>query len=277
MNRDPLTSRKEKFRNFLKHRLFLRFHMSLILLGTAAAGLVAAKILYLYGVKSMFIRYPASVLFSYIAFFGFVKLWLIYLFSPHGRRLASDRGGDIANNLNVGGFSTGRGLSPDPFGGGGGEFSGGGASGSFAEGIGTGAEQSSSEALAASTSTSSDHGFFGGLTDTAGDALSGIDEDAGKVLIILGVLLAIVFGAGIYLIYMAPMILSEAAFNLILAAGLKPGLRKLNQPDWEGGVLRATIPAFAIVMIVSLAAAYVCHRAYPQAYKITEVVKFLLR
>ena len=277
MNKDPLTSKKEKFRNFLKHRLFLRFHMSLILLGTAATGLVAAKVLYLYGVKSMFVRYPAAVLFSYISFFGFVKLWLAYLFSSRDRMSVNRSGNDSARNLDFADFTAGRGSSLDLFRGGGGEFSGGGASGSFTDGLGTGAEESSSEAFAASVSTSSDHGVLGGITDKAGDALSGIDDDAGKVLIILGVLLAIVFGAGIYLIYMAPMILSEAAFNLMLAAGLKRGLTKINQPDWEGGVLRATIAAFAVVMTVSLAAAYVCHRACPQATKITEVVKCLLR
>jgi hypothetical protein len=277
MNRDTLISKREKFRNFLKHRVFLRFHMALILLGTAATGLVAAKVLCLYGVKSMFVRYPVAVLVSYVSFFGFVRLWLAYLFSSRDRMSVNRAGSGSAGNPDLADFTTGRGSSSALFSGGGGEFSGGGASGSFADGLGTGAEETSSNAFAASASTSSDHGFLGGISDKAGDALSGIDDDAGKVLIILGVLLAIVFGAGIYLIYMAPMILSEAAFNLMLAAGLKRGLTKIDQPDWEGGVLRTTIAAFAVVMTASLAAAYVCHRAYPQATKITDVVKYLLR
>lgn len=44
-------NRRNKFRTFLKERFFLRFHMSLILLGTAFSGLLATK------------RLPQSVLF----------------------------------------------------------------------------------------------------------------------------------------------------------------------------------------------------------------------
>lgn len=277
MNKDSLIAKREKFRNFLKHKVFLRFHMALILLGTAAAGLVASKVLYLYGVKGMFVRYPAAVLFSYIAFFGFVKLWLTYLFSSRDTMSVYKGGHDGAGNLDLVDFSTGEGSSPNPLRVGGGGFSGGGASSSFAEGVGAGAGESPSEAIAVPAPSSSGHGLLGGLSDKADDALPGIGDNAGKVLLILGVLLAIVFGAGIYLIYMAPVILSEAAFNLMLAAGLKRGLTRINEPEWEGGVLRATVVPFAVVMTVSLAAAYVCYRACPQATKITEVVRFLLR
>jgi len=35
------------------------------------------------------IRYPLAVAFSYFAFFGFVKFWLIYLASSTGRRSSS--------------------------------------------------------------------------------------------------------------------------------------------------------------------------------------------
>ncbi len=271
MKKDSLISRKEKFRHFLEEKLFLRFHMSLILLATAAAGLLAAKILYVCGVRQMIVRYPAAVIFAYIAFFGFVKLWLTFLFSSRAKKLR-DTGGDIAGNIDIPNFSIGRSSAANLLRGGGGEFSGGGASSSFVEGLGPGTEQASSEVMAAAAPSSDT-----GLLDKAGDALSDIDGDAGKVLIVLGILLAVIFGAGIYLIYMAPVILSEAAFNLILAAGLKPGLKKINQPDWEGGVLRVTAPAFLLVMTVSLLAAYVCHRSYPQATKIGEVLRIIFR
>jgi hypothetical protein len=38
--------------------------------------------------------------------------------------------------------------------------------------------------------------------------------------VVLGALLALIFGAGAYLIYKAPLILSEAAFDFLLAARL---------------------------------------------------------
>jgi len=44
----------------LKERLFLRFHMSLILIGTALVGLLASKLLLLSHVTTMVLRYPFS-------------------------------------------------------------------------------------------------------------------------------------------------------------------------------------------------------------------------
>lgn len=44
--------RKDRFRKFLRDRFFLRFHMFLILTGTALAGLLATKLLLIFMSKA---------------------------------------------------------------------------------------------------------------------------------------------------------------------------------------------------------------------------------
>ena len=88
---------KERFKRFLEKRFSLRLHMFLILSGVFFVGILSSKIMLLMHVNSMLIRYPLAVVFSYLAFFGLVKLWLIYLSSSTGRRSSfvdSGSGGD---------------------------------------------------------------------------------------------------------------------------------------------------------------------------------------
>jgi hypothetical protein len=268
MDITAIIRRKDRLRKFLSERLFLRFHMFLILSGTFFSGLLATKILLLLHVKSMLVRYPVAVAAAYLAFFGFVKLWLFYLSSSGGNnRLVqevADGIGDITNVADIpsGSFS----LPSGGFsGGGGGHFGGGGASGFF---------ESGAESVQTLTSGTGDVGD--GIADAAGDAASGIFEDAGIVLVVLGALLALVFGAGAYLIYEAPLILSEAAFDFLLAASLIRGMKKIDNPDWMGSVLRTTIIPFLFIFVIATLIAYIAQAACPQAYKLSEVIRFLI-
>lgn len=265
--------RKEKFTKFLRERFFLRFHMSLILTGTALSGLIASWALLHLHVNSMLVRYPIAVLCSYLAFFGFIKLWLLYMTSSGSSRKSADSFIENADVVNIipDTFSAG-GRLPDslPFGGGGGQFQGGGASGIFDHGAAAVEEAlpdaASSAAEAAGSSTA----------DAVGDAASGVFEDAGIVLIILGLLLAIVFGAGLYLVYAAPSILAEAAFEFLLAASLVKSMKGMDNPDWMGSVFGATVIPFFVVLLMALAAAGVAHSVYPGVTKMSEVIRLLL-
>jgi len=76
---------RERLTRFLKERFFLRFHMSLILTGTALSGLIVSWALLHLNVSSLLLRYPLSVICSYLAFFGFIKLCLLYMTSSGSR------------------------------------------------------------------------------------------------------------------------------------------------------------------------------------------------
>lgn len=215
--------RKQQFVQVLKERFFLRFHMSLILIGTAMVGLLVSKLLLMADMTNMVIRYPLAIVFAYLAFFGFIKLWLSYLSASRDGSLSEvvdsvvdgvtgipDLSGVSGPSLSSGGAFGG---------GGGGSFGGGGATGSF-------------DSAVAPMLDSGKDGITSAAGDAAGEAASGILEDNGWVLVVLGILLAIVFGAGIFLLYQAPFILTEAAFDFALSASLVKSARKIDATDW---------------------------------------------
>ncbi len=260
-------TRMRRFMRSIKERFFLRFHMSLILLGTALSGLIASKLLLIAGMENIIIRYPLTVGCSYLSFFVFVKLWLAYL-SARRAFQASDVVGDTAPDLpslSGGGSGSGSGPSLPSFRGGGGSGGGGGASGSF-EG-----PAANAQAFVPPSSGTADTVSSAGKS--AGNALSGIFDidDEGIILIAIAVLLAAIFGSAIYLIYIAPHILSEAAFNFLLGSSLIKSYRRMDHEDWMGSVFKDTYKPFLIVLIVSLGAAWVIHHYAPEITRISDI------
>jgi len=78
-----------------------------------------------------------------------------------------------------------------------------------------------------------------------------------------------IFGGGIYLIYEAPAIISEAAFEIILATSLIKRSRKMDNPDWIGSVFRSTWPAFVFTLVLTLVLGFIITSYCPQASKLT--------
>ena len=116
--------------------------------------------------------------------------------------------------------------------------------------------------------------------DVAGGAVSALGDEGGLaaivVMTVIGSVVAIVLGAGIYMIYEAPFILSEAAFQVVLAASLVKSSRAMNEPDWIGSVFRTTCIPFGLSLLVACVGALVIHSAYPQVTKISELVRQVL-
>ncbi|WP_054691662.1 hypothetical protein [Geotalea toluenoxydans] len=170
-------------------------------------------------------RYPLAVFFAYGVFFASVKIWLHYISPSAAAKKAHDShvdAGDLLPDLPISGGGSSN-ITP-AFEGGGGEFSGAGASGSFeVDGL---LADTGSPVLDGAVDTGSGIGDVVG--DAAGEAVSSAlgDEGGCLVVVIIGVLaamLAVIVGAGAYLVYEAPFILSEAAFEFILAASLCAG------------------------------------------------------
>lgn len=248
---------------YVKERFFLRFHMSLILTATALSGLLATKALLLLNVKEMLVRYPLAVVFSYLVFFVLINIWLWYVAASESGRENStvEKVIDVIGDVPV----------DFPSGGGGGSFSfgsgssgGGGASASFDE-VGGSIIDTSSEMISSAGE---------GVGSAAGDAVSGIfDDEGGIVLIVLGILLAAIFGAGLYLVYSVPAILSEAAFEALMATSLIKATKRIEDPDWMGGVFRSTIFPFLTILVLALVLAGTIESYWPNATKLMDVFK----
>jgi hypothetical protein len=233
--------------------------MALMLTALGASGLLISKVLLEVGVRSMLERYLIAVAFSYALFFLFIKLWLIYISPPKPKpRLPSRDSGnaiDLGNlSLDVAQEST---VVGDHVFGAGGDFGGGGATDLWGG--------DTAPAIISTRSTSGGSG--------RGSPVFDFDLDEGIVLIVLALLVLSIFGAGAYLVYAAPEILSEAAFEALLAAGLIKASKKMDGSGWMGSVLKATWIPFVVVLVMTGIFGMVAQAYYPHAARLADIFK----
>ncbi len=265
---------RKAFVKRIRARFLVRFHMALILAATTLSGLLAAKVLLEAGIDSMTARYPLAVLLSYLAFFVFVRIWLWHVAaaSPGGAHRRRDTADAVLEAVDI----------PVPDGlpstaetairFGGGRAGGAGAGGSFdvVAGVASKVPAPGPDAAGAAEAAGKAAGEAG---TAAGEAVSGLlDPDEGLLpLLLLGALLAAVLGAGVYLVWQAPSILPDAAFDAALAASLLRGARRIDAPDWTAGVFRTTWKPFLWVVAVTIAFALIAGHYHPHARKVADL------
>ena len=272
----------QRFCTALTHRYFIRAHMAVMMSVVVLSGLLASRLLLRAGVANMMFRYPIAVLLSYLTFFGIVRLWLAYVCRAALVRARSSGSGDwlSGGSFDWGGGSGGSGSGGKLSGGGGG-FGGGGASASFADGESAPAravlpvpmqtDQPSSRS-SGSSSSSSFHAS-GGKSGGGGGGGGGGDGDGLLLLVLFVVLVVAIAGAGVYLVYQAPVILSEAAFQAVLASGLARGARDSHDPGWAGSLARSTAIPFLLVLVLAGVFGYEAHKHCPGAATVRQVFR----
>lgn len=261
---------KINFTERFKRRHSLRFHMSLILLATVCAGFLATRIMLGLDLDNVMIRYPLAVIFAYVIFFTAVKLWLKYIAYTPAAQL-HDNSPDLLDVLPDMPISGGNFNVGEVFHGGDGEFSGAGASGSFGDAV----AESGTNVLSGGIDTGG--GIGDAVGDVAGEAVSSALGDEGGVVAVvifavLAAIVAVVVGAGVYLVYEAPFILSEAAFEFVLAASLVRGTRRMDSAEWMGSVFKTTGAPFTVTLALALLAGYLMHRYFPGVTRISELI-----
>lgn len=257
--------KKERFQKLFRRRYALRFHMAAILIATAFSGVIISKLLLVLGVENLVLRYALALILSYLVFFLCIKLWLFYV-SP-GKTGSSGSGDWLDIPTSSGGSPT---EGVPPIHGGGGQFSGGGASGSFDVHLPAVTDTLSTTTDAVSDGASSVGEAIGGAVDGLGD------EGGIAVFIALAVLAAIVatiLGGAVYVIIEAPIILSEAAFEGLLAASLVKSTRLIDTSGWMGSIFKATWKPFAITLAVSIVGGLILHAYFPEAHRLADIIK----
>ena len=78
-----------------------------------------------------------------------------------------------------------------------------------------------------------------------------VDGEAAIAIVVLLLIVFAVGGASLYLIYEAPMILTEAACQTLLTATVMRETYRIDRPNWIGSVFRATIVPFVSVAVVA--------------------------
>lgn len=256
---------KKRLAGWLVQRFFVRFHISLILAFAVAAGLLATRGFYALGLETMHWRWPLALLAAYAAFLLGVRLWLAYV--GLGRYLERGEGFDI-DVPDLGFSSTGGDAGGVPSLGdlgaqaldtaGSGGFGGGGAVGDFG------------------SAAVSDSGIS--LPDIDLD-VGGADEGCLPIVALLAILalLAAVLGVGFYIVWQAPFMLAEAAFEAAMAAGLIRSARRVDDPGWIGGALSASWKPFLLILVFTVIVAALAEKFAPQARTLPQAIQQMSR
>lgn len=244
---------KRRLTQRIRKSYFVRFHMVLILSATVISGVICSKVLSMLGVTCMPIRYGIAIIVSYLLFFLFVKLWLLYIGMGRLFRSKKDKGkggsswGDLIPSYGGSGSSS---EAPRFSGFGGGGSGGGGAGQAFAEG---------NPSVAVPVGVGGNPVAAGGSHGGGGSILDGVsslgDEGFLKILaiVLLAALVLSVVIVGGYLIWCAPIILSDAAFHMLLVAGLSRKVRRVREGNWEISILKATWWGFLLILLAAVA------------------------
>jgi hypothetical protein len=238
----------------LEHRISARRDMTLGVIVAGVSGLLTSFVTLHLGLTHMAVRYPLAVAVAYVVFLGYLWIWL----RTHGLRIRSEahRALDISpSDLDVVSFPFGShsGATFEGFGKGGG-FSGGGGGSEWGDAV---ASEAPTHAVAVAQA------------GREAGASAGVDLDDGAwVLLVAGVAAALVLGAAIYVVYIAPILFAEILLDAALAAGLYHRLRGVDARSWWRSAIRRTIlPATASAVIVAIAGA-VMQSVYPEASSI---------
>jgi hypothetical protein len=258
---DALAAPRRRFVSRLAAHVAVRFHMGLIFAATAGAAVLASWLLMRAGVDALALRYGLAVVTAYLVFFLLVRAWIDYVTSAGVR----DRSLDLPDVRAPGE----RGGEPAAFAPQGGRFGGAGASGSFDE---PPVYRSLAEARTATARAGGlrGGGDVGGPRGADADWIW-IDPDEGLVVVLGLLLVATGLGAvAVWLVWQAPVILPEAAFEALLASGLVQAADRSEARGWTRGVLRSTLLPFLFVLAAAVAAGWAVQEACPAAYRLSD-------
>lgn len=197
---------------------------------------------------------------SYLVFLGLVRIWIWYV--CRRRAAAGAGGGWDPGNFDFGG--SGRSSSAGGGGGGSVRFGGGDSGGGGASSLWQADAVAGPPAPIAAPAPAHSGGSGWSIPDLD------LGDDGWQIVLLLAVLVLAIVLAGGYLIYAAPQILPEAAWQAVLASTLTR-VQKDDHHGWMSGVVKSTVLPFAVVLILAGALGWVAHKHCPQATKLIQV------
>jgi hypothetical protein len=231
----------------LMRESFPRMQMALIVAITGGFGLLASFTLLQLGVSAMAIRYPLALSFAYLLFLFLIWLWL--------RTNAGDYT-DVPDLSDIARSTRSSECSPGIRSEGGGDFGGGGASGSFdGPGDGTDAPVSS-------------------VATDASDAVGAVVEAEEFAIPLIA--LALAFGialASLYVIYIAPAVFAEVLVDGALSYALFRHLRGQDPRHWLASAVRHTAGPFAATAIFLIVVGAAMGAYAPGAKSVGQVIE----
>jgi len=232
-----------------------QFEMLLLVALTGLAGFVAASVLLRIMAYHMGFRYAIAALVAYAFFIALLRLWV----ALHRQRI--DVTGELGEALLRG--LEGPGPGAPPFQGGGGEFGGGGAQGSFAD--------ADTARIVVHTVRSQQRAFAKGASE--GGAMPDFSLDDLLAIAILGALVAAGLVAAGYLVSAAPETLAELLLDGGLSAGLYRRLRTAASRNFLDTAVNRTGVPFLVVFFFFVVGGTLLQGLYPSCHMLGEVLR----
>ena len=256
-DKKPLSNLAVKYGSFIRNKISTRIHMSIILISVSLTGTLFSKLLLELGMYSLSVRYFFTAIACYIFFLIYIKLWLMYI-NP-GKNSAGSTGNIDLPDIDLLDGDLPSGKSATEIIGQGGNFGGAGASSSFAGNIGMPVQ-------AISTNSESSFSDLGGAFDVDGDALAPV-----LIVVAVGAIVLVILGGGMFIIYQAPSILSDAAFEALLASGFLRSTRDISSGNWIGSIIKRTWIPFGIITLVATMSGWIIGYFCPVALKLLDI------
>lgn len=228
---------------------FPRFEMSVLVGITGAAGFAASYLLLAAGVTGMWLRYLLAVAVAYSFFIAVLGVWLRT--RSHDYLDLVDLPGGLPKPEDAGGMA--------PCSGGGGEFGGGGASGTYEAPL----QPVMAKDLAGDSSKDSVEGAL--------DAVSGADELAIPLLLL--VIAAALLLSASFVIYSAPALFAELLVDGVLSVSLYRRLRGLDAHHWLDTAVKRTVWPFFATAVTFSAVGWALQLLVPGADSIGDVFR----
>ncbi len=249
----------QRFKQSIVRGRLVRFHMSLILTAVMASGVLASKLMMMAGIRFLPVRYGLAVVCSYLVFLGMVRLWVWFIMTRASASLPDLSCLDFSGTSgNSGGAAS---TASDAVRFGGGDSGGAGATSSWVESSGVVSES------ADSASAGSGSGSF--LPDFDFD----LGDDGWWIVLLLAVVVVVLICAGGYLVWIAPDILPEAAWQVALAHGIHRASKDLDPAGWAMGIMRRSVVPLLVVLLAAIGLGWGAHHLCPHAVKLAEALR----
>lgn len=246
----------ESLRRRLQRKSYPRLHASLILLLTGLTGFLVSFALLRLGLTAMWLRYPVAILVAYGMFLILLRVWLS-LNRPRDWYLDKV----VDTTLEV--VSSDSNVVSGPDFGGGGDFAGGGAGGSW-------------QTVSTVTSTKSSVSTFTTAKSSGSSGFSfDVDLEDAWVLVLVVVALAAALIVALYVVYIAPLLLAEILLDGVLLAGLYKRVKTIEHRHWLRGALRRTAIPAGLVVVFFIIAGFAMQKVAPEASSIGEFWKHI--